>query len=1520
MLRRLGIRAKVLAVLAVPIIVLLMAGSYISANAIQKAQMASASSRVVATLNAYAPLSATLQTERALSTETAIDKDALATARTATDKALEAVKPFTASVDLNDFPAVVVQMFYRSQQAHNVDLLDVRRAVDTDTSPTVILNKYNAIIASEIDLVGEIAQVLDDRGLAGYIKAYHSLAQTAESLVTEWSQGLQIIGSRAQSASAARAFATQNSTTEVYRTALHIDIDAIGNPALTLSSADPTSSFTRERLLISSSIAGATIGVDAADWSTSIQTQVKHLSAFQGELLGKAIDVANANEATERNTALATIAASVLATVLSLLFALVVSRSIVIPLRRLTAATAEVREQLPTLVEQMAVPGQGPSLELVQIPVTSNDEVGKLAASFNAVNSTTLQIAQEQAALRGSIAEMFINVARRDQVLLNRQLSFIDSLERSEEDPNALANLFRLDHLATRMRRNAESLLVLAGIDTGRRVRDAMPLSDVVRTASSEIEQYDRIELELAVDPQMHGFNALGAAHLLAELFENATVFSEPETPVEVKTGVLGDHVVVQIVDHGLGMSTTELEAANLKIRSTSAADSLGEQRLGLFVVGRIANRLGASVVLSKGSTGTGTVTTVRFPATLFETTEGALYGSRPVQSAAQLQESVAADAPLAEAVDLAMLTDGETSLGLPRRRQRSDEDPAEISLPGARAPQGRPGKTFDESKIVLPGLAEATLAPELSSHGPDWAPAVTAAPSGGGLPSRSRATSAWAPEEIVPEVPAAPAAREARAGLFSGFRTRAELPTPAPADVVEVPQQHAESGPPAAFTIPGLAPEDDGSPYEEAPVWAPTWAEAAEPLLAAAPAIEPGAPADLAGGFRGYDQNAVEPVEAWAPVQAWDEPAAEQPAAFRSIDHGAHVATPDSWDAPAAAWSDAPVQGVDDEAVAVHVEQDEHVAELSVEQIAEPVKHADWHAVEPVDHDEWPVAEPTPESHVVTPPSSYSEFSAFSGYDDRSSRYSASSRSDFAPIGFGPVLDEARAWNAGEPHHEPVAVPEPTSSTHDSAQPVAEQSAWAGAAADHTWDVPAPAPSDTTGNAPEAAWDAPAAEAVWEAPTPAASWDAPVTQSAWQMPVSETTWSEPDGEAQWTAPEVAPHQASWTIPALVEDEPEQPQAPEPVQPSAPTERLDPVEAELAAESAAREPDPFAAPHVVTGTPAWAATPPPAAQPAPDFTALLQGSPAAAAKSTTGRRKWSLFGKRKADESTAPAAVSASAPASSFTRPFEQTFAPAPVTEQPQRASAWSATAPAAPVPAAPAPFIRPNETFPSPEQAPTGLPEVPEAIRKLTNATWSPPSEPVEQAVVHGAPHQVGSFFGSRTAPTRPAAPAPTRPAAPAPTRPAAPASWSPDQAPRAAETGGQQPASQPLSPHRIGALDDEVAAMLALRSDIQEQALSELSQLSAYRPSAPTGGSASASLAKRVPQEIPASPEFVQAAAGTPDRDAEQLRSRFASYQSGTARGRQAVVEPAGPATLLDDDAMVDTDQATTPPAPSW
>ena len=295
--------------------------------------------------------------------------------------------------------------------------------------------------------------------------------------------------------------------------------------------------------------------IDVQYWVGAFEEDIDSLGTGLAKLIDGAKDRSSQLAGDADSRALQVIAVAVLAVVVPVLLALFLARRITRPLRRLTAAAAQIREDLPKMVEQMATPGEGPELTIPEIPVNSNDEVGRLAKAFNDVNKTTVATAQEQAALRGSIAAMFVNVARRDQVLLSRQLSFLDQLERTEENPETLDNLFKLDHLATRMRRNAESLLVLAGIDTGRRLRRPMPLADVVRTASSEIEHYERVDLAQHVDPPMVGHAALIAAHMLAELLENATAFSDPGSRVLVTTdnGPIG--VRLTITDEGLGMS-----------------------------------------------------------------------------------------------------------------------------------------------------------------------------------------------------------------------------------------------------------------------------------------------------------------------------------------------------------------------------------------------------------------------------------------------------------------------------------------------------------------------------------------------------------------------------------------------------------------------------------------------------------------------------------------------------------------------------------------------------------------------------------------------------------------------------------------------------------------------------------------------------------------------------------------------------------------------------------------------------
>ncbi|WP_344102330.1 ATP-binding protein [Myceligenerans crystallogenes] len=535
-----------------------------------------------------------------------------------------------------------------------------------------------------------------------------------------------------------------------------------------------------------------------------------------------ALRLAQAQAQEAFNQALVTGGIAVGALAFSIITALVIARRLVSPLRRLTQAAGVVRDRLPTLVEQVSVPGQGPTMNLDPISVESSDEIGQLAAAFNDVNRTTIEVAREQAALRGSIAEMFVNVARRDQVLLNRQLAFLDDLERSEEDPTTLSNLFRLDHLATRMRRNAESLLVLAGIDSGRRVRQPMPVSDVIRTASSEIELYDRVRLNLVTDPMMLGHNALNAAHLLAELLENATNFSEPHTPVEVATERTEEFVTVTVRDHGLGMTPEEIAEANSKVASHAASDAVGAQRLGLFVVGRLADRLGASVEFATGSDGNGTIVTVRFPAVLFlpdssmplpqptdpleASTQAAaarMGGGAPngapvspvapaapgttsfpgIESAPPAQRpQVAAPAaafqtpapmtgamqqaepPLAVPVDLDALTDGTTALGMPRRRQ----SPAANS-------QATGMQTTPTGSIVLPELQTPQLG-DVQSEEAGWTPPQEVS-RGRSLPSRATAKKqqedlATTSTPVFEETSPAPVNVDQRSALFSSFRS----------------------------------------------------------------------------------------------------------------------------------------------------------------------------------------------------------------------------------------------------------------------------------------------------------------------------------------------------------------------------------------------------------------------------------------------------------------------------------------------------------------------------------------------------------------------------------------------------------------------------------------------------------------------------------------------------------------------------------------------------------------------------
>ncbi|MGW5676214.1 nitrate- and nitrite sensing domain-containing protein [Streptomyces sp. NPDC003860] len=300
----------------------------------------------------------------------------------------------------------------------------------------------------------------------------------------------------------------------------------------------------------------------------------------------------------------------------SLVGAFIVSRSMIRSLRRLQdTATKVAQERLPELVKQLSeTDPQDVDTSVESVGVHSRDEIGKVATAFDDVHREAVRLAAEQALLRGNVNAMFTNLSRRSQGLIQRQLSLISELESREADPDQLSSLFKLDHLATRMRRNGENLLVLAGEEPGRRWTRPVPLVDVLRAAASEVEQYERIELAAVPATDVAGRVVNDLVHLLAELLENATSFSSPQTKVRVTGHALPDgRVLVEIHDTGIGLSPEDLAAINERLASPPTVDVSVSRRMGLFVVGRLSLRHGIRIQLRPSDSG-GTTALVMLP------------------------------------------------------------------------------------------------------------------------------------------------------------------------------------------------------------------------------------------------------------------------------------------------------------------------------------------------------------------------------------------------------------------------------------------------------------------------------------------------------------------------------------------------------------------------------------------------------------------------------------------------------------------------------------------------------------------------------------------------------------------------------------------------------------------------------------------------------------------------------------------------------------------------------------------
>ncbi|MGW1050302.1 sensor histidine kinase [Streptomyces sp. NPDC002521] len=352
------------------------------------------------------------------------------------------------------------------------------------------------------------------------------------------------------------------------------------------------------------------------DWVDDSSTKIEQMKKIEHTLLEDMEQKARELKSATQRDAIISGALILLVLGVSLVGAFVVARSMIRSLRRLQeTATKVAQDRLPELVKQLSESDpQDVDTSVESVGVHSRDEIGQVAAAFDDVHREAVRLAAEQALLRGNVNAMFTNLSRRSQGLIQRQLSLISELESREADPDQLSSLFKLDHLATRMRRNGENLLVLAGEEPGRRWTRPVPLVDVLRAAASEVEQYERIELASVPTTEVAGRVVNDLVHLLAELLENATSFSSPQTKVKVTGHALPDgRVLIEIHDTGIGLSPEDLAAINERLASPPTVDVSVSRRMGLFVVGRLSQRHGIRIQLRPSDSG-GTTALVMLP------------------------------------------------------------------------------------------------------------------------------------------------------------------------------------------------------------------------------------------------------------------------------------------------------------------------------------------------------------------------------------------------------------------------------------------------------------------------------------------------------------------------------------------------------------------------------------------------------------------------------------------------------------------------------------------------------------------------------------------------------------------------------------------------------------------------------------------------------------------------------------------------------------------------------------------
>ncbi|MEU3281546.1 nitrate- and nitrite sensing domain-containing protein [Streptomyces antibioticus] len=644
------VRAKIVCLLMVPVVSLLALWAYATVSTAQDISRLRQSQRVDAEVRTPVTAAlAALQRERAAAVRYATDPangrdgDLKALAER-TDAAVAALRlgEHGTVADGQELPPGVGQRL-EAFVAGAEDLRTLRTAVlDGRADWEETYGRYTGTISAAFAVGGALSGI-QDAGLGSDARVLLEFARAGEALAQE-----DVVLDSARPAGRLdgerlRLFTGAVDTRRALTVSAATDLRGPERAAwqrLSESSAFATLTATEDKVLAArGSGARAVAAAPVATWGpahTRVQNGMRTIEADAGREVADRADPFTRGLLTPAGAAVLFGLAAVAAT---LVISVRIGRGLVVELVSLRNGALDIaRRKLPEAMRRLRA---GDEIDIhAEAPPgpAAEDETGQVAEALTTVHRAALHAAVERAELADGVSGVFVNLARRSQILVHRQLSLLDSMERRSDDPNELSDLFRLDHLTTRMRRHAESLIILSGAAPGRAWRTPVSLTDVVRAAVSEVEDYARVEVRQLAETAVVGTAVADLTHLLAELVENAAQFSPPHTRVRVTGEPVGNGYAVEVEDRGLGMGKDTLAEANRRIARSEALDLFDSDRLGLFVVSRLAARHGVKVHLRTSPYG-GTTAVVLLPTAL-------LHNAQPERSSMEQAAPDPAAAP----------------------------------------------------------------------------------------------------------------------------------------------------------------------------------------------------------------------------------------------------------------------------------------------------------------------------------------------------------------------------------------------------------------------------------------------------------------------------------------------------------------------------------------------------------------------------------------------------------------------------------------------------------------------------------------------------------------------------------------------------------------------------------------------------------------------------------------------------------------------------------------------------------